>query len=188
MKIIKKLKALFFKDDHPVSLDLAAAEIKEGRAYLHPKEDRTITYLVKSDDIEIRLSKGKSLTDKDILVIGKRKKTEKDPTTAKENTPKQEVDKKPTPKSKDPSDPGNVLFDHSRFKKKTFSVSLYPEEYDQLINTIQQSGYKRSEFILASSVSATEKRMATAQRKVAIARKELRKEERELKAMQKKTT
>ena len=185
MKIIKKLKALFFKDDHPVSLDLAAAEIKEGRAFLHPKEDATITYLVKSDDIEVRLSKGKSLTDKDIMVIGKRKKTEKDPTKAKENTPKQETDKKPTPKAKDPSNPGNVVFDHSRFKKKTFSVSLYPEEYDQLINAIQKSGYKRSVFILASSMSVTEKRMASAQKKVVIARKEIRKEEKELKYKQK---
>lgn len=184
MKIIKKLKALFFKDDRPVSLDLAAAEVKEGKAYLHPKEDRTITYLVKSDDIEVRLSKGKSLTDKDILVIGKRKKTEKDPKKAKENTPKQETDKKSTPKAKDPSDPGNVVYDLSRFKKKTFSVSLYPEEYDRLMDTIQKSGYKRSEFILASSVSATEKRMASAQKKVVIARKELRKEEKELKAKQ----
>ena len=68
---LQKLKALFFKDNHPVSLDLAAAEIKEGKAYLHPKEDHTLAYLVKSDDIEIRLSKGKSLTDQDILVIGK---------------------------------------------------------------------------------------------------------------------
>ena len=184
MKIIKKLKALFFKDDHPVSLELAAAEIKEGRAYLHPKEDRTITYLVKSDDIEVRLSKGKSLTDKDIMVIGKRKKNEKDSEKVKENTPKQETDKKSTPKAKDPSDPGNVVYDLSRFKKKTFSVSLYPEEYDRLMDTIQKSGYKRSEFILASSVSATEKRMASAQKKVVIARKELRKEEKELKAKQ----
>lgn len=59
MKIIKKLKALFFKDDQPISLDLAAAEIKEGRAYLHPKSEQYLTYLVRSDDIEVRLSKGK---------------------------------------------------------------------------------------------------------------------------------
>lgn len=182
MKIIKKLKALFFKDDRPISLDLAAAEVKEGKAYLHPKEDRTITYLVKSDDIEIRLSKGKSLTGKDIMVIGKRKKAEKEPSKAEEKKSTQD-----TPKNK-PNDPGNMVYDLSRFKKKTFSVSLYPEEYDRLMDTIQKSGYKRSEFILASSVSATEKRMASAQKKVVIARKELRKEEKELKAKQKKTT
>lgn len=188
MRIIKKLKALFFKDDRPVSLDLVAAEIKEGKAYLHPKEDRTITYLIKSDDIEVRLSKRKNLTDKDILVIGKHNKQGKDPTQQKERKPQQDAEKKSVPKAKNPSDPGNLVFDNSRFKKKTFSVSLYPEEYDQLINTIQKSGYKRSEFILASSVSTTEKRMANAQKKVVIARKELRKEEKELKAKQKKTT
>ena len=165
MKIIKKLKALFFKDDRPISLDLAAAEIKEGRAYLHPKEDRTITYLVKSDDIEVRLSKGKSLTDKDIMIIGKRKKAEKEPGKPEDKIPKPDIKKNSTIKTNDPSDPGNVVYDFSRFKKKTFSVSLYPEEYDRLVDTIQKSGYKRSEFILASSVSATEKRMASAQKK-----------------------
>lgn len=188
MRIIKKLKALFFKDDHPVSLDLAAAEIKEGRAFLHPKEDDTITYLVKSNDIEVRLSQEKRLTDKDIMVIRKHTKREKDPTKPKDVKPQQDVDKKPPAKPCDSSDPGNMIFDLSRFKKKTFSVSLYPEEYDRLMDTIQKSGYKRSEFILASSVSTTEKRMASAQKKVVIARKELRKEKRELKAKQKKTT
>ena len=184
MKIIKKLKALFFKDDRPISLDLAAAEVKEGKAYLHPKEDRTITYLVKSDDIEIRLSKGKSLTGKDIMVIGKRKKAEKEPSKPEEKKSTQDT---PKSKPKDPNDPGNMVYDLSRFKKKIFSVSLYPEEYDRLMDTIQKSGYKRSEFILASSVSATEKRMASAQKKVVIARKELRKEEKELKSKQAKT-
>ena len=88
MKIIKKLKALFLKDDRPVSLDLAAAEIKEGRAYLHPKENPTITYRVKSDDIEVRLSKGKSLTDQDIVLIGKRKEPTKDSLKQKESESK----------------------------------------------------------------------------------------------------
>lgn len=184
MKIFRKLKALFFRDDRPISLDLAAAEIKEGRAYLHPKEDRTITYLIKSDDIEVRLSKGKSLTDKDIMVIGKRKKSEKGPQLPKDKNTEHDTQRS---KPKDPNNLGIIYDDMSRFKKKTFSVSLYPEEYDRLMDTIQKSGYKRSEFILASSVSVTEKRMASAQKKVMIARKELRKEEKELKAKQKKT-
>lgn len=79
-----------------------------------------------------------------------------------------------------------MVYDLSRFKKKTFSVSFYPKEYDRFIDTIQKSGYKHSEFILASSISATEKRMASVQKKVVIARKELRKEEKELKRKQKK--
>lgn len=181
MKIIKKLKALFFKDDRPVSLDLIAAEIKEGRAFLHPKEDPTVTYLVKSDDIEVRLSKGKNLTDKDIMIVGKRKKGEKDPSKTKEKLPKQTPDPK---KPQSHSSFGNTESDWSRFKKKTFSVSLYPEEYDLLMEMIQKYGYKRSEFILASAQTATQGTMAKAQKKVVMVRKEIRKEEKELKAKQ----
>lgn len=177
----QKIKALFFKDDHPVSLDLSAAEIKEGKAFLHPKEDRDITYLVKSDDIEIRLSKGKNLTDKDILVMGKRKRTDRVPANPKEKQSVQPPEKKIVPPT---GDPGNIVYDLSRFKKKTFSVSLYPEEYDRLMDTIQKYGYKRSEFILASAQTATQGTMARAQKKVVMVRKELRKEEKELRANQ----
>lgn len=179
MKIIKKLKALFFKDDQPISLDLAAAEIKEGRAFLHPKEDWDTTYLVKSDDIEIRLGKGKSLTDKDVLVIKKRKQKEDKKTKEKSKEPEASN----PPKAK-PDDPGTIVYDLSRFKKKTFSVSLYPEEYDSLMDTINKYGYKRSEFILASAHTATQGTMAKAQKKVVKVRRELRKEEKEIKAKQ----
>ena len=52
------------------------------------------------------------------------------------------------------------------------------------MDTINKYGYKRSEFILASAHTATQGTMARAQKKVVIARKELRKEEKELKAKQ----
>lgn len=179
MKIIKKLKALFFKDDQPIALDLAAAEIKEGRAFLHPKEDRDATYLVKSNDIEIRLGKGKSLTDNDILVIKKRKQNED-----RNNKEKSKAPKAPNPPKAKPDDPGTIVYDLSRFKKKTFSVSLYPEEYDSLMDTISKYGYKRSEFILASAHTATQGTMARAQKKVVMVRKGLRMEEKEIRAKQ----
>lgn len=182
MKITKKLKALFFKDDQPSSLDLAAAQIKEGRAYLYPKAEQHLTYLVRSDDIEIRLSKGKSLTDKDVMILRKRKKKEDPTDKTEELKTKQDAEKK----SQKPSTTSeNSTYDLSRFKKKTFSVSLYPEEYDRLIDMIQKYGYKRSEFILASAQTATQGTMAKAQQKVVMVRKEIRKEEKELKSKQK---
>jgi len=184
MKIIKKLKALFFKDDQPITMDLAAAEIKEGKAFLHPKDDPNIIYRVKSDDIEVRLSKGKSLTDNDIIVIQKRK--EKTPEKAvpkdKERTKKPEEQRTP---HKQDGDQGNIVYDLSRFKKKTFSVSLYPEEYDSLMEMIDKYGYKRSEFILASAHTATQGTMARAQKRVVMVRKGLRMEEKEIRAKQK---
>lgn len=185
MKIIKKLKALFFKDDQPISLDLYAAEIKEGRAFLHPKDEPTLIYRVKSDDIEIRLSKGKSLTDRDIMILGKRKKKDDLPSAPKDPKVKQDSEKKQNHSSQISN---GSSADLSRFKKKTFSVSLYPEEYDILMEMIQKYGYKRSEFILASAQTATQGTMAKAQKKVVMVRKEIRKEEKELKAKQIKRT
>ena len=58
-----KLKALFFKSKQQISLDLIAAEIKCGRAYLHPRGNRETTYLIRSDDIEIILNRDKELSD-----------------------------------------------------------------------------------------------------------------------------
>lgn len=60
MKIIKKLKALFFKDDQPISLDLYAAEIKEGRAFLHPKDDPTLIYRVNPMTLKSGLAREKA--------------------------------------------------------------------------------------------------------------------------------
>ena len=178
MKIIRKLKALFYKNEKPISLDLAAAEIKEGRAYLHPKEDRTVTYLVKSDDIEVRLSKGRNLTEKDILVISRPKKDEHDPGMKKENSSGKGEERTSFQKT---NDSNNNVNDLSRFKKRTFSVSLYPEEYDRLMGQIQKYGYKRSDFILASAQTATQGTMAKAQKKVVMLRKEIKKEEKAMK-------
>ena len=119
MKLIKKLKALFTKDETPISLDLAAAEIKESRAFLHPKDDQNLTYLVKSDDIEIRLGNGKHLTDTDIMVIRKRKKEASAPTKKKETAPKQDTDQK---ENQPPDNSGAVLNNFDRSKKR---LSLY---------------------------------------------------------------
>ena len=179
MKIIKKLKAIFFKENQPITLDLASAEIKEGKARLHPKEDRNLTYLVKADDIEIHLKNGMNLTDPDILVIREHKKEEKSSKQQDRKTPQ-------TNKNNSKSAAGtNVPDDLSRFKKKTFTVSLYPEEYDLLMQAIQKYGYKRSNFVLASALTATEGTMAKAHKKVVTVRKEIRKEEKEMKLKKK---
>ena len=80
MKIRNILKAFFFHKEEPVELDLSAAEIREGKAYLHPKNEQGVTYLVRSNDIEISLSKGLSLSSGDIIKIEpkSKKKTPED--------------------------------------------------------------------------------------------------------------
>lgn len=168
MKIIRKLKALFYKNSQPVALDLAAAEIREGRAYLHPKGNRQVTYRVRSDDIEIYLNRDKEFSDEDIIVINKNVVPplhKKEKTT----TPKQPSQKHSTTfqSSADPFDP---------FKKRTFSVSLYQHEYDALMETIKEYGYKRAEFIMASANTATKGSMERERKRIARVHKEMQKE------------
>lgn len=96
MKIINKIKAFFFHQDEPVELDLIAAEIKEGKAYLHPRGEDNVTYLVRSDDIEITLCKGRSISPKDIFKVGpKQRNLEKEYPKEAQKEPKKPAEKEP---------------------------------------------------------------------------------------------
>lgn len=176
MKALRKLRALFFKDRNQVALNLASAEIKRGRAYLRPIEDPTVTYVVRSDDIEIFLNGDKDLSDADIKVLRKREsdKTEK----------KKEDAAKPPIKEKETHFRDHVETD-DRFKKRTFSISLYQHEYDALIRLISEYGYKRADFILASANTATKGTMDREHKKIVKVHKELRKEEKTIRVNQK---
>lgn len=87
------------------------------RAILHPKEEPNVTYCVKSDDIEIRLSQGKSLTDKDIMIIKKLRKGEKNPTEQKDMLSTSRKKKQYTNKE---TVSNSTTVDFSRFKKELF--------------------------------------------------------------------
>lgn len=186
MKIIKRLKALFSKDDQPISLDLKAAEIKEGRAFLHSKNDDAVTYLVKSNNIEILLNGRKNLSEKDILILQSSEKqmyknSKTDPMSRKKQT---RNNQNPSLKNSARVDGSTTLHEADRFKKRVLTVSLYPEEYERLTNTIQKYGYRRAEFIMASADTATAGTMAKAQKRIMMAHTKMRKEERALKQKQ----
>ena len=163
MKIIKKLKAFFCKNNEPVELDLVAAEIKEGRAYLHTKGDEPATYLVRSNDIEIRLSKDASLRELDVLQIKKKSVGVRDKDVQKEQTAKQAEPQK-TKINKDSAPKAATMDD--RFKKRVFSVSVYPEEYDMLVESVKAYGYKRADFVLACVNTASKGSMEKAHKKI----------------------
>ena len=168
MKIIRKLKALFYKNSQPIALVLAAAEIREGRAYLHPKSNRQITYRVRSDDIEIYLNRDRELSDEDIVVIDKNVVP---PPHKKEKTaPPKQHSQRASSTSQSSAD------SYDRFKKRIFSVSLYQHEYDALMETIKEYGYKRAEFIMASANTATKGSMERERKKIVRVHKEMQKE------------
>lgn len=166
MKIPKILKAIFSHKEEPVELNLSAAEIREGKAFLHPKDEKGITYLVKSDNIEISLSKGLSLNSKDVIRIEEKKKpaTEKidyvlNPASVHSKKDKAPSDFPNTPMSEAP-DP------FEKYKKRTFSISLYPEEYDTITARMKDYGYSRADFVLACVNTATKGTMEREHKKI----------------------
>ena len=163
MKIIKKLKAFFCKNNEPVELDLVAAEIKEGRAYLHTKGEESATYLVRSNDIEIRLSKDVSLREADVLQIKKKSAEAQKQDEKKE--PKEKHAEASKKEAKRTSAPGAAPAD-DRFKKRVFSVSVYPDEYDMLVESVKAYGYKRADFVLACVNTASKGSMEKAHKKI----------------------
>ena len=174
MNVLKRIRAFFTKENKQVLLELSAAEIKNGKAFLHPKGERDITYIVRSDDVVIHLSDGKSLSDTDVMVVNKSKKKSDNTTGTHNKTPATHLGNSETPPS-----------DFDRFKKRTFSVSLYQHEYDALVNTIKEYGYRRADFILASANTATKGTMEREHKKLIREHKEIRQEEKSTKINQK---
>ena len=181
MKIINKIKAFFTHHDEPVELDLVAAEIRAGKAFLHPRGEENVTYLVRSDDIEITLSKGRSLNPTDIFKTGPKEKNiskdlkqldNKDAKQPPAQTPK---DSKPTKPPMETTQTAADEFD--RFKKRKFVVSLYPDEYDTIMSSMKEYGYKRADFVLACVNSAAKGTMEKAHKKIVKSHNEIRKEQ-----------
>lgn len=163
MKFMNRIKAFFRKNNDPVELDLRAAEIKEGKAFLHTKGDKPVTYLVRASDIEIRLNKDASLSELDILTIKSKTPAEKQKTLVPKNTEK--TDKKSQNTTESPSKNG-VIYADDRFRKRTFSMTVYQEEYDMLMESIKEYGYKRADFVLACVNTANKGSMEKAHKKI----------------------
>lgn len=184
MKIINKIKAFFCKDNEPVEMDIIAAEIKEGKAFLHPKGDPKATYLIRSDDIRISLSEGRSIREYDILsVTPKAKKADSD--KEQENKIAQKETHKDEPQSSknhssDESRTENYIPGFERYKKRTFSVSLYREEYDSLIDSMKEYGYKRADFLLACVQTARKPSIEKAHKQIVKTHKQMLIEQQEL--------
>ena len=163
MKFMNRIKAFFRKNNEHIELDLRAAEIKEGKAFLHTKGDEPVTYLVRASDIEIRLNKDASLSELDILTIKSKAPTEKQKTPEQKDSVKKD---KKIPNTNDSPAKNNVIYADDRFRKRTFSMTVYQEEYDMLLESIKEYGYKRADFVLACVNTASKGSMEKAHKKI----------------------
>lgn len=179
MKIRNILKVFFFHKEEPVELDLTAAEIREGRAYLHPKNEVGVTYLVRSNDIEISLSKGFSLSPENIIKIEPKSKQKKAEDALKRKSEQKDNKGGKTAGNSTSSSPvPDNEFD--KYKKRKFVVSLYPDEYDSVMSSMKEYGYRRADFLLACVNTATKGTMEREHKKIVKVHNALRKEEKAL--------
>ena len=185
MKFLNKIKAFFCKENEPVEMDIIAAEIKEGKAFLHPKDDPKATYLIRSDDIRISLSEGRSIRDYDILSVMPKTKTTDDAARESANKSAQKVvgqkDLQNSEKqNSDSKHSENDIPGFERYKKRVFSVSLYPDEYDSLIDSMKEYGYKRADFLLACVQTARKPSIEKAHKQIVKTHKQMLIEQQEL--------
>ena len=166
MKLITKIKAFFLYRGQQAELDVSAAEIKNGKVYLHPEGDPSKVYCIRSKSVDILISPRESIREEDLEILeGKKpesadsgeKQSDPAPDHAAAGTAQGGTQSGPTIRPQ----PLNAFY--QPMKKITFT--MYPEEYDMFMSSMKQYGYKKTEFFLACVSSAKKNSMqATYQR------------------------
>lgn len=197
MKVINKIRAFFTLRGKQKQMELAAAEIRWNGVYLHPAEDLGHTYFVKTDEVDIIIKPGAEITEEDILIRSHVVNVDPEDPACEipsdeqippefdprfEDIPPEEppVGGEDAPKRLTPHAPANeyvVGGGWKKPKKKSFTVMLYPDEYDRLVQVITEKGYKKVEYILACVESAKKTSMEANYKRFTEERKRRRKEE-----------
>ena len=69
MKLLSKIKAFFRFRGQDAELDVSAVETKNGRVYLHPEEDKSKVYCIRSSAVEIYISPRESISEDDVEIL-----------------------------------------------------------------------------------------------------------------------
>ena len=164
MKIISKIMALFRYRNEDAELEVTAAEIKQGKVFLHPVDDEDHVICMKTTLVDIIINPHENISEDDIQILDVKETTEKSST--KEQTPDKKKEEPKTAERKPRSSRSRSRSERQPYevpplsyympKMKTVSFTMYEDEYDKLINGIKENGYRKTEFLLAC-VSAAKK-------------------------------
>lgn len=168
MKLLSKIKAFFRYRGQDAELNVFAAEIKNGRVYLHPEEDKSKVYCIRSSAVEIYISPRENISEDDVEILDAKKKEDEAPSTLSHEKQRQERSRNLRP----------MPLNHFTTKMKTMTFSMYPEEYDMLMANTKENGYKKTEFLLACVSSAKKNSMLANYQRYEAEHKERRKAER----------
>lgn len=119
--------------------------MRKNKIFLHPANDPKHTFCMNFKEVGIIIDPEEEVNEEDVLVINTEKiKTENNLSESKdkENESAKDVIIRP------------IALKKFMPKKKRFTVMVYPEEYDMLMDNIVSNGYKKAEFLLACVTSA----------------------------------
>jgi len=171
MKMLSKIKAFFHFRDQEAEMEVSAAEIKQGKVFLHPIEDAEHVYCIKTDAVDIIISPHENIREGDVEILDVKKRE-----AEKEDRKKEEVENRQ--KGERAAGERRTLLDlRPKMKKVTFT--LYEDEYDMLMTSIRDNGYRKTEFLLACVSAAKKNSMEATYRKYAAEHDARRKEIRE---------
>ena len=145
MKLLSKIKAFFQYRGQQAELDVSAAEIKNGRVYLHPKDNPSKVYCIRSNAVDILISPRENICEEDLEILEIKKpesaassgETQIDPTPAPSTV---EAEQSCT-QSKASIRPRPLNAFYQPMKRITFT--MYPEEYDMFMSSMQKDGFKK---------------------------------------------
>ena len=165
--------------------------------YLHSADNPKQVRRIRSHSVDIFINPNENISEEDLEFFEARENSsgensniiKKDETTSSapdinsEETRKLPVCKiAPCTESPDANVKDKAITQNSfayqkpQMRKVTFT--LYPDEYEMLVNNIQENGYKKTEFLLACVTSAKKKSMESTYRKWESSRHERRLAER----------
>ena len=143
MNIIKKIFAYFTIKGEKQQMELSAAEIRQKGAFLHPAADPEHTFFVNFDSVDILINSEGELKEDDIHTVDRKIVTRPQST---------------------PSNPTNDTSRRRRYgpfseaaympSKRRFTIMVYQDEYDMLMENIVKKGYKKAEYFLACVTAA----------------------------------
>lgn len=172
MKIIQKIRALFNFNGKREQMELIAAEVVSDGVFLHPTDDSEHTFFVKTSGIDIIINPDSEIMENDIKILDNKKKIEQQESfseTEPNIPPKEETPSKSEVQSainaeddelfEEPGEKWPKPLSKYMPKKKRLTMMLYTDEYEKIMEVLNNNGYKKVEYLLACMTSAKKQSM-----------------------------
>lgn len=153
MSFLKTILAHFHFNGQPIEMPLLSARIKDGIAFLRPKEQSDKVFAVRAEKIEIFLD---NLGDDSVRILEKDEDEQEG--SSGSSPPAEASPEPPSGKGKRRQRPAAAQ-DFDFLEEKSFSAKMYASERAEIINAYKAINAKRSDFLLACVRVASPKRV-----------------------------